>query len=66
MFKKNPNIFIINVIYKMNQYGLFYINIIGQTMIGIFFFVRSFFINKKDNGGYDWLMGWFRALYNHL
>ena len=35
-------------------------------MINISFFVGFFFINKKDNDGYDWLIGWLRALYNHL
>ena len=56
MFKENPDILIINITYKTNQYNLPYIDIIGQIIISISFFIRFFFINKEDNGGYDWLI----------
>ena len=66
MFKENPDILVIDVIYKMNQYDLPCVDIIGQIMIDISFFIGFFFIDKEDNGGYNWLMGQFRVLYDHL
>ena len=66
MLKENPNILIINTIYKMNQYNLSYIDMTGQIMIGIFFFIGFFFIDKEDNADYNWLMGCLKALYNKL
>ena len=66
MLKENPDILVIDATYKTNQYGLPCVDIIGQTMIGTSFFVGFFFIDKEDNGGYDWLMGRLRALYDHL
>ena len=66
MFKENPDILVIDVIYKMNQYGLSCVDVIGQIMINISFFIRFFFIDKEDNGGSDWLIGQLRVLYDHL
>ena len=64
MLKENPNILIINTIYKINQYNLPYINMTGQIMIEISFFVGFFFIDKEDNADYNWFMGCLKALYN--
>ena len=64
MFKKNFDIFIINAIYKTNQYNLLCINMTGQIMIEISFFIRFFFIDKEDNADYNWLMRCFKTLYD--
>ena len=64
IFRKNSEIIIMNVIYKINKYEMSLFVIMSHTTLNSSFYIAFAFLKKKKN--FVWVLQILQTLYKHL
>jgi MULE transposase domain len=63
LWRKNPDIILIDSTYKTNRFGLALTNIVGVTSNNESFFIGNCFMRKEDKEGFLFALNHFKRLY---